>query len=206
MAFGIKAAAFPVNTWLPAAYHTPPAAISALMGGLLTKVGVYALLRTMVMLLPASREVLAPALAMAAMLTLVLAPMGAIAETNLRRAIGFLLIGGIGSTLLGIAVSGETALAGSAVYVLHAMLTITALYLVAGLIEKATGQTDTRRMGGLYAASSPLSPSSCFLCSPSAACRLRSASGPSCCCSKAASMRPAWAPRRHSTSGRWGWP
>ena len=157
LAFGIKAAAFPVNTWLPAAYHTPPAAISALMGGLLTKVGVYALLRTMVMLLPASREVLAPALAMAAMLTLVLAPMGAIAETNLRRAIGFLLIGGIGSTLLGIAVSGETALAGSAVYVLHAMLTITALYLVAGLIEKATGQTDTRRMGGLYAASSPLS-------------------------------------------------
>ena len=157
LAFGIKAAAFPVNTWLPASYHTPPAAISALLGGLLTKVGVYALLRTMVMLLPASRDVLAPALAVAAMLTLVLAPMGAIAETNLRRAIGFLLIGGIGSTLLGIAVPGPAGLAGSAVYVLHAMLTVTGLYLVAGLIEKATGETDTRRMGGLYAANTPLS-------------------------------------------------
>ncbi|HEY0920509.1 proton-conducting transporter membrane subunit [Devosia sp.] len=157
LAFGTKAAAFPVNTWLPASYHAPPAAVSALLGGLLTKVGVYALLRSLVMLLPASREVLAPAIALAAILTLVLAPLGAIAETNLRRAIGFMLIGGVGATLVGIAVPGPASLAGSAVYVLHAMLTVTALYLVAGLIEKASGQTDTRRMGGLYAASSPLS-------------------------------------------------
>ena len=54
LAFGMKAAAFPVNAWLPASYHTPPPAISALMAGLLTKVGVYALLRTLVMLLPAA--------------------------------------------------------------------------------------------------------------------------------------------------------
>ncbi len=157
LAFGTKAAAFPVNTWLPASYHAPPAAVSALLGGLLTKVGVYALLRSMVMLLPASRDVLAPAIALAAIVTLVLAPLGAIAETNLRRAIGFLLIGGIGATLIGIAVPGPASLAGAAVYVLHAMLTVTALYLVAGLVEKATGQIDTRRMGGLYAANSPLS-------------------------------------------------
>lgn len=157
LAFGIKAAAFPVNTWLPASYHTPPAAISALLGGLLTKVGVYALLRTLVMLLPASRDVLEPVLALAAMLTLVLAPMGAIAETNLRRAIGFLLIGGIGSTILGLAVPDLQGVGGSVAYVLHAMLTITGLYLVAGLIEKMTGETDTRRMGGLYAASAPVS-------------------------------------------------
>jgi len=157
LAFGIKAAAFPVNTWLPASYHTPPAAISALLGGLLTKVGVYALLRTLVMLVPASRDVLEPVLATVAMLTLVLAPMGAIAETNLRRAIGFLLIGGIGAVLLGIAAPDMQGIGGSTAYVLHAMLTITGLYLVAGLIEKATGETDTRRMGGLYAASAPLS-------------------------------------------------
>ncbi|MHB1111023.1 MAG: proton-conducting transporter transmembrane domain-containing protein, partial [Devosia sp.] len=157
LAFGIKAAAFPVNTWLPASYHTPPAAISALLGGLLTKVGVYALLRTLVMLLPASRDVLEPVLAMVAMLTLIIAPMGAIAETNLRRAIGFLLIGGIGAVILGIAVPDAQGVGGAAAYVLHAMLTITGLYLVAGLIEKTTGETDTRRMGGLYAANAPLS-------------------------------------------------
>jgi multicomponent Na+:H+ antiporter subunit D len=157
LAFGMKAAAFPVNGWLPASYHTPPAAVSALLAGLLTKVGVYALLRTLVMLLPASRDMLDPVLALLAGLTLVIAPLGAIAETNLRRALGFLVIGGIGAVLLGIALPDANGVGGSAVYILHAMLTITGLYLCAGLIEAATGATDTREMGGLYAASTPLS-------------------------------------------------
>lgn len=154
LAFGMKAAAFPVNAWLPASYHAPPPAISALMAGLLTKVGVYALLRALVMLLPASREVLEPVLALVAIGTLILGPLGAIAETNLRRALGFLVIGGIGATMAGAALGNATGLAGSASYVLHAMLTITGLYLVAGLLEAMTGETDTRRMGGIYAAAS----------------------------------------------------
>jgi multicomponent Na+:H+ antiporter subunit D len=157
LAFGMKAAAFPANAWLPASYHTPPAGISALLAGLLTKVGIYALLRTLVMLLPASRELLDPALATIAILTLVLAPLGAIAETNLRRALGFLVIGGIGAVMLGIALPDANGVAGAAAYILHAMLTMTGLYLAAGLIEKATGTDDTRRMGGLYAANAPLS-------------------------------------------------
>jgi multicomponent Na+:H+ antiporter subunit D len=157
VAFGTKAAAFPVNTWLPASYHAPPAAVSALLGGLLTKVGVYALLRTLLVLLPAAGTLLHPALAIIAGLTLLLAPLGAIAETNLRRAIGFLLIGGIGIALVGIALPTEAGVSGAVVYVANAMLTIAALYLVAGLVEEVTGETDTRRMGGVYAASAPLS-------------------------------------------------
>ncbi|HHY50124.1 MAG TPA: Na+/H+ antiporter subunit D, partial [Alphaproteobacteria bacterium] len=157
LAFGIKAAAFPVHVWLPASYHTPPAAVSALLAGLLTKVGVYALLRTLVMLLPASRDVLEPVLAVVAAVTLLLAPLGAIAETNLRRALGFLVIGGIGAVMLGIAMPNENGVSGAAIYIVHAMLTMTGLYLVAGLIERATGTTDTRLMGGLYAANAPMS-------------------------------------------------
>ena len=151
LAFGMKAAAFPVNAWLPASYHAPPAAISALLAGLLTKVGVYALLRCLVMLLPVSRTVLEPVLAIVAVGTLILGPLGAIAETNLRRALGFLVIGGIGAVMAGIALPNPAGLAGAATYVLHAMLTITGLYMLAGLIEALSAQTDTRRMGGLYA-------------------------------------------------------
>ncbi|WP_332701440.1 proton-conducting transporter transmembrane domain-containing protein [Devosia sp.] len=157
LAFGMKAAAFPVNAWLPASYHTPPAAISALFAGLLTKVGAYAVLRSLVVLLPASRDLLEPVLVAIAVATLVIAPLGAIAETNLRRAIGFLVIGGIGAIMAGIAVPSLPGISGAGLYVFHAILTMTALYLVAGLIERGTGQTDTRRMGGLYAASAPLS-------------------------------------------------
>ena len=154
LAFGMKAAAFPVNAWLPASYHAPPPAISALLAGLLTKVGVYALLRSLAMLMPGARDMLDPVIAVVAIGTLVVGPLGAIAETNLRRALGFLLIGGIGATMAGLALGNLGGLAGSVSYTLHAMLTITALYMLAGLIEAMTGATDTRQMGGLYGAAS----------------------------------------------------
>ncbi|MGV8854323.1 MAG: proton-conducting transporter membrane subunit [Devosia sp.] len=157
LAFGMKAAAFPVNAWLPASYHAPPAAVSALMAGLLTKVGIYAMLRTLVVLLPTTHDVLEPVLLLVAVATLVLSPLGAIAETNLRRAIGFIVMGGIGAVVAGLAMPSLTGISGSGLYIFHAMLTMTALYLVAGLIEKQTGETDSRRMGGLYATSAPLS-------------------------------------------------
>lgn len=157
LAFGIKAAAFPLNAWLPASYHTPPAAVSALFAGLLTKVGAYAMLRALVVLLPASRDLLEPALVAIAIGTLLIAPLGAIAETNLRRSIGFLVIGGVGAILAGIAIPSLAGVSGAGLYVFHAILTMTAFYLVAGLVERATGATDTRHMGGLYAASAPLS-------------------------------------------------
>ena len=155
LAFATKAAGFPVNTWLPASYHAPPPAVSALLGGMLTKVGVYAVLRVLVMLLPAERVTLAPAVTVVAVATMLFGPLSAIGETNLRRAIGFLLIGGIGLALSG-ALAPE-AVDGAIAYALHAMLTITALYLAAGAIEATTGASDMREMGGLYAANSTLS-------------------------------------------------
>ncbi|HEY8595600.1 MAG TPA: Na+/H+ antiporter subunit D [Devosiaceae bacterium] len=157
LAFGMKAAVFPVNAWLPASYHTPAAAVSALFAGLLTKVGAYALIRTLVLLLPASRDALAPVITGLAVLTMVLAPMGAIAQTNLRRALGFFIIGGIGAIFAGLAMGSSRGIAGATLYVFHSILTMTALYLVAGLAERMTGATDTRQMGGVYSASSPLS-------------------------------------------------
>jgi multicomponent Na+:H+ antiporter subunit D len=157
LAFGIKAAVFPVNAWLPASYHVPPAPLSALLGGLLTKVGVYAVVRLLIMLLPTAREVLAPAITIVAIATMLLGPLSALAETNLRRAIGFLLIGGVGVAISCLPQAGFSVVEGSVLYIVHAILTLTALYLVAGLVEQATGTSDIREMGGLYAANSWLS-------------------------------------------------
>jgi multicomponent Na+:H+ antiporter subunit D len=157
LAFGIKAAVFPVTAWLPASYHTPPAPISALFGGLLTKVGVYAFVRLLVMLVPAARDVLAPTLTVVAIATMLLGPLSALAETNLRRAIGFLLVGGVGVAISCVPQGQFSVLEGGTLYVLHSILTLTALYLLAGLIEQATGTSDVREMGGLYTANSSLS-------------------------------------------------
>lgn len=157
LAFGIKAAVFPVNAWLPASYHAPPAVISALMGGLLTKVGAYALLRTMLMLMPAARETLGPVLMTILVAGALLGPLSAIAETNLRRSIGFILLGSVAVLLLCVPSGQILPAIGGLSYGFHSILTFTALYLVAGLVERATGETDTRQMRGLYAANSLLS-------------------------------------------------
>ncbi len=157
LAFGMKAAAFPVNAWLPASYHAPDPGISALFAGLLTKVGAYALLRSLVALLPASRDLLDPAITLIAIFTLIVGPLGAIAQTNLRRALGFLVIGGVGSILAGVALYSLRGVAGGVIYAFNSMLVMSAIYLVAGLVERMTGANDSRLMGGVYTASSPLS-------------------------------------------------
>ncbi len=157
LAFGTKAAAFPANAWLPASYHAPDAVVSALFGGLLTKVGAYALLRALVGLMPASRDIMDPVITGLAVATLIMAPLGALSQTNLRRAIGFMLIGGIGAVLAGLAMPSLRGIAGASIYAFSSILTIAALYFVAGLIERMTGEEDSRLMGGVYTASSPLS-------------------------------------------------
>ncbi|NGP18656.1 hypothetical protein G5575_14245 [Devosia chinhatensis] len=115
------------------------------------------MLRALVAILPGSRDLLEPAIALIAIATLLTAPLGAIAETNLRRAIGFVVIGGIGAVVAGLALPTADGIAGSGLYIFHAILTMTGLYLIAGLVERTTGASDTRQMGGIYAASAPLS-------------------------------------------------
>ncbi len=157
LAFAMKGAAFPVNSWLPASYHAPDPAVSALFAGLLTKVGIYALVRVHFMLIPQSFDQLQPVMMVVAGLTLVLSPMGAIAQTNIRRALGFFVMGGIGAMLAGLAFGPQMGGTGIALYAVHSMLTMTALYLASGLVERIGGTSDIRHLGGLYRASSPLS-------------------------------------------------
>lgn len=156
-AFAVKAAAFPANAWLPASYHTPKVAVSAIFGGLLTKVGAYAVMRTMVMVMPEGRDYLEPVILAIAVATAILGPLGALGQTNLRRATGFLVIGGIGTIFIGIALGTRHGIGGAVFYAVHSMLAMTALYLLAGLIERLTGKSDIRFMGGLYNASAPIS-------------------------------------------------
>ena len=112
VAFGMKAAAFPVNFWLPASYHTPKIVTSALFGGLLTKVGIYGLLRVLVMIMPAERAVLAGLIGWIAIATMIVGVVSALAQTDIRRMLGFALISGIGVMLAGLALGDAAGLTG----------------------------------------------------------------------------------------------
>jgi multicomponent Na+:H+ antiporter subunit D len=150
LAFGMKAAAFPVNFWLPASYHTPRTVVSALFAGLLTKVGVYALLRTLVMLFPLEREELSFVIALAGAATMVVGTLGALAQSDIRRLLGYVVISGIGVMLAGVSLGSPGGVGGAIFYALHSMVVMTALYMAAGLAGRLAGSFDLNRLGGLY--------------------------------------------------------
>lgn len=150
--FGIKAAIFPLQAWLPDSYPTAPASVTAVFAGLLTKVGVYAIIRLQTLLFPDSP--LTELLLVVAILTLVLGILGALAQGEIKRLLSFTLVSHIGYMLLGVALGTEAGLAGAIFYIVHHILVQTALFIVVGLIERVGGSTSLARLGGL--ASVPL--------------------------------------------------
>ena len=150
VAFGVKAALFPLFFWLPASYHTPPAAVGAIFAGLLTKVGVYSLIRIMTLLFPHAPKELYTLILVQAGCTMIAGLVGALAQQDFRRVLSFNLVGHIGYTTVGLALMTPAALAGSIVYMLHHIFVITNLYLISGIFLRLRRTTDLASLGSLY--------------------------------------------------------
>ncbi|SCK56962.1 Na+/H+ antiporter subunit D [Streptomyces sp. WMMB 322] len=145
--FCTKAAVFPLAAWLPDSYPTAPAPVTAVFAGLLTKVGIYAILRTQTLLFPGNR--LSDVLMVLALLSLLVGILGAVAQTDLKRLLSFTLISHIGFMVFGIALATRAGFAGSVFYVVHHITVQTTLFLVVGLVERRGVTTDLRRLGGI---------------------------------------------------------
>jgi multicomponent Na+:H+ antiporter subunit D len=150
LAFGLKAAVFPLFSWLPASYHTPKDSVSAVFAGLLTKVGAYALIRTLSIVLADNPGDVLGILLWVAVATMVIAALGALAQSDLRRMLGYMVISGIGMIVLGLALGTERALAASVFYAVHSMIAITAIYLLVGAVVRMAGTSDLAGLGGIY--------------------------------------------------------
>ncbi|MDT5065429.1 MAG: multicomponent Na+:H+ antiporter subunit [Mycobacterium sp.] len=151
VAFGIKAAVFPLSAWLPDSYPTAPAPVTAVFAGLLTKVGVYAIIRAHSLLFPGGA--MDRVLLVAALLTMLVGIFGAIAQSDIKRLLSFTLVSHIGYMVFGISLSSALGMAGAIYYVAHHIVVQTTLFLVVGLIERQAGASTLQRLGGLAAAS-----------------------------------------------------
>ncbi|WP_263119629.1 Na+/H+ antiporter subunit D [Cellulomonas fimi] len=147
LAFGIKAAIFPLSAWLPDSYPTAPAPVTAVFAGLLTKVGVYAIIRTQTLLFPDGR--LNTVLMWAALATMVVGILGAVAQDDIKRMLSFTLVSHIGYMIFGIALGTQTGWSAAIYYVAHHITVQTTLFLVTGLIERRGGSTSLDELGGL---------------------------------------------------------
>jgi len=149
-AFGIKAGLFPLFFWLPASYHAPPAPIGALFAGLLTKVGVYSMIRLFSLIFRNPDALVYTALLALSIATMLVGLVGAIAQRDLRRVLSFNLVGHIGFTTVGLALWTPLALGASIFYLLHHIVVITTLFLVSGLFLRQYRTSDLAALGGLY--------------------------------------------------------
>jgi len=150
IAFGIKAAVFPLYFWLPASYHTLPISVTAVFAALMTKVGIYALMRTFTLIFPGEHSAIDMTLLCLGVLTMILGVFGAMTHSDIRRILAFHVIGSIGFMLLGLGLGSALAMGAAIFYMVHGILIKALLFMIAGIIGKLGGSFELSRLGGLY--------------------------------------------------------
>ena len=150
LAFSIKAAVFPLSFWLPDSYPTAPAPVTAVFAGLLTKVGVYAMIRTETLLF--SENDVNFVLMIVALATMIVGVLGAVAQAELKRILSFTLVSHVGYMVFGLAIATPAAIGATIYYMVHHIVVQTTLFLAVGLIERRAGSTSILRVKGLMRA------------------------------------------------------
>jgi multicomponent Na+:H+ antiporter subunit D len=153
--FGIKAGVFPLYFWLPSSYHTPPVSASAIFAGLLTKVGVYALIRIFTLVFADAASVYRLLLWVAGM-TMLAGVLGAVSQFHFRRILSFHIISQIGYMVMGLALLASPSAAvrrlgliAAVFYIVHHIVVKTNLFLIAGVVRRLRGTEELKRTGGL---------------------------------------------------------
>ena len=146
--FGVKAGLFPLFFWLPDSYPTAPGPVTAILAGLLTKVGVYAIIRSQTLLF-GSEDWMGTVLLVVASFTMVVGVLGAIAQDDMKRILAFHIISQIGYMIFGLGLFTIAGVAGAILYIVHNMIVKTALLLVAVMVERRAGSSRLSEVGGL---------------------------------------------------------
>jgi multicomponent Na+:H+ antiporter subunit D len=155
LVFALKAATFPVFFWLPDSYPVVPPGVNGFFAGLLTKVGVYSLLRMFVMVFRQEGHTLAiDVLLVLSGFTMLLGVLGALCQWEMRRILSWHIISQVGYMVMGIGLTADARIAPAAVaatifYVVHHIIVKSSLFLVAGVAEQVTGTTKLQDMGGV---------------------------------------------------------
>jgi multicomponent Na+:H+ antiporter subunit D len=150
--FAIKSALFPVFAWLPASYHTLPSGVVAIFAGLLTKVGVYALMRVFTLVFSLPDTGLQPLLLIIAGFTMLTGVLGAASQFKIKRILSFHIISQIGYMVMGLALFTPLAIAGGIFYIIHHIIVKANLFLIGGYLQRKHGSDDLGQLGGTYKA------------------------------------------------------
>lgn len=148
LAFGIKSGSFPLFFWLPEAYPRLPGALLAFIGGLLTKVGVYALLRVWTLVFTPLHGLVDPWILILACFTMVTGVLGAVAQYSMKRLLSWHIISQVGYMILGLTLASVAGVAATIFYVIHNIFAKSNLFLIAEVLKRWNGSSDLKKIGG----------------------------------------------------------
>jgi NADH-quinone oxidoreductase subunit M len=144
--FGVKVPLFPLHTWLPLLAMEGPAAVAAIVTGL--KLGAYGLIRFAVPLAPAAAQELHWLLAALGVASILFGAAAALAQTNLRRMLGYASLSHVGLVVLGIASFNLQGLQGAVLQLLNFSIASGGLFLLVSYLHHRTGSADVANLGG----------------------------------------------------------
>jgi multicomponent Na+:H+ antiporter subunit D len=150
LVFGIKAGVVPLHYWLPNSYPTLTFSLAGLFGGVLTKVGVYVIIRVFGTVFPPTVEWIYPVLGGVAVTTAIIGGVGAISRGYIRGILAFHIVSQIGLILLAVSFQTPLALAGALYILLHNMVVKASLFLLGGGAACLNHTDDLERMGNLW--------------------------------------------------------
>ncbi len=148
IAMAAKSAVVPLHSWLPGSYSVAGPAVTALFSGLLTKVGLYALVRLYAVLFDGDRRFLWVVL-LAAVLTMVVGVLSAVGEKSVRAVLTSHMVSQIGYVLVGLGLFTAAGLTAAVFFLVQYVLVKAALFMVAGIVEVRYGTDRLDRLGGL---------------------------------------------------------
>jgi multicomponent Na+:H+ antiporter subunit D len=148
--FGMKAGLFPLYYWLPHSYPTLATPVAGIFAGLLTKVGIYVLIRMCATVLPHGLEGLHTLIAWLSGLTMILGVLGAISRNFIRGILSFHILSQVAFMTLALGFFTPLSVAAAIFYIVHHILVKGSLFLVGGVAALLNRSDDLSRMGNLW--------------------------------------------------------
>ena len=149
MGFALKSGLAPLHVWLPKSYAAAPLTVAAVFAALMTKMGFYALMLVIAGVFGAGAAQLQPVVAVLAATTMLLCALATLAQTDMRRLIGYHVVAQVGYMAAGLAIGTAQSLAAASFYMVHSMIVQANLFLGIGAIRYASGSWDLKRAGGM---------------------------------------------------------
>ena len=145
----LKSGLVPFHVWLPSSYAAAPLPAAAVFAGLLTKMGFYALHVVVAGVFGLGATFLTPALRVIAAATMLLCALSALAQTDMRRLIGYHVVAQVGYMAAGLSMATPAGVEAAVFYMVHSMIVQANLFFGLGAIHRATGSWNLRGTGGM---------------------------------------------------------